>query len=240
MKKFILTISIILTLLTSSYADNKGNNEVVIKSLESMLKQEKNMKYQSFFDDIKPIIVQDELAQFLGVNEDGILEISYLDIVKVAGHSCATVAGAYIMASEGLKELYRDELPKKGEIKVSLKRKAIENNTGVVGFVLSSITGASTDYGFGGLPTGKFNRRDTLIYNSNIDYDVVFTRLDTNESVGVNYYPGKAVNPKQILMSAIGKNATQEDKKSFPIRFQEMVKDVFDNKDKVIEVVKIK
>jgi len=40
-----------------------------------------------------------------------------------------------------------------------------------------------------------------------------------------------------ILMSAIGENATEEDKKTFPIRFQEMVKTVFENADKVIEII---
>lgn len=195
------------------------------------------MKYQKFFDEIEPITLQDELACFLGVNDDGIFEISYPDIVKVAGHSCATVGGAYLMALEGLKALYRDEVPKRGEIKVELQKPVNEDHTGVVGFVLSNITGATTDYGFGGIPGGKFNRQDLLFYGASIDTDVRFTRLDTNMQVGVNYRPGKVVNPMQILMSAIGPNATPEDKKSFPRRFQQMVHTVFQNKNTVIEVV---
>jgi hypothetical protein len=46
------------------------------------------MQYLSFFDEIEKIKVQDELCQFLGVNDDGVLEFSYADIVKSAGHSC--------------------------------------------------------------------------------------------------------------------------------------------------------
>lgn len=195
------------------------------------------MKYQKFFDEIEPIVLQDELARFLGVNDDGILEITYLDIVKVAGHSCATVGGAYLMALEGLKALYGDEVPKRGEIKVELQKTVNEDHTGVVGFVLSNITGATTDYGFGGIPGGKFNRQDLLFYGAPIDTDVRFTRLDTNMQAGVNYRPGKVVNPMQILMSAIGPNATPEDKESFPHRFQQMVQTVFKNKNTVIEVV---
>ncbi len=195
------------------------------------------MKYLAFFDDIESIVVKDELAEFLGVNDDGIIDITYPDIVKTAGHSCATVAGAYLMASYGLKALYVDEVPKRGEIKVELKKAPREENTGVVGCVFSNITGATTDYGFGGIPTGKFNRRDLLVYEADIKTDVRFTRLDTGKSVGVNYRPARVVNPMAILMSAIGENATQEDKESFPRRFQEMVKTVFDNSDKVIEVV---
>jgi len=195
------------------------------------------MEYQPFFDEIETIVLQDELAKFLGVNDDGIIEIGYLDIVKTAGHSCATVAGAYLMAQEGLKALYGDEIPQRGEIKVELKGEPEEENTGVVGCVLSNITGATTNYGFGGIPGGKFNRRGTLFYGADIDTDLRLTRLDTGKSVGVNYHPKKVVNLMQILMSAIGENATEEDKASFPIRFQEMVKTVFENRDKVIELI---
>ena len=195
------------------------------------------MEYKAFFDEIEQIKLQDELAKFLGVNSDGIIEISYIDIVKTAGHSCGTVAGAYLTAEMGLKALFGEKVPKRGEIKVELKRKPEEDNAGVVGCVLSNITGATTDYGFGGIPGGKFNRRNLLFYGADIESDVRLTRLDTGESVEVNYRPGKVVNPMQILMSAIGENATEEDKASFPTRFQEMVKKIFDNKELVIEIV---
>jgi hypothetical protein len=196
------------------------------------------MKYQAFFDEIDKIVLHDELAEFLGVNKDGIIEISYVDIVKTAGHSCGTVAGAYLTALLGLKALFGDETPKRGEIKVELKRSATQENAGVVACVLSNITGATTDYGFGGIPGGKFCRRELLFYEADIETDIRFTRVDTNEFVGVNYHPQKVVNPMQILMSAIGENATQEDKDSFPVRFQEMVHTLFKNRDTVIEIVK--
>jgi GTP cyclohydrolase I len=61
--------------------------------------------------------------------------------------------------------------------------------------------------------------------------------LDTNRHVGVNYHPEKEVNPKAILMTAIGPKATQEDKKTFPKRFQNMVKKLFEQPDRVIEVI---
>jgi len=194
------------------------------------------MKYLAFFDDIEKIILKDELAQFLGVNEDGIIEFGYPDVVKTAGHSCGTVAGAYITALHGLKALYGDEIPKRGEIKVELKKSPTQDNAGVVGCVLSNLTGATTDYGFGGIPTGKFNRRNLLFYNAPIDTDVRFTRLDTLQEVNVNYKPEKIVNPMAILMSAIKPDAAKEDIESFPVRFQEMVKTVLENADKVLEI----
>jgi hypothetical protein len=195
------------------------------------------MEYQTFFDGIESITLQDELAKFLGVNDDGIIDISYLDIVKTAGHSCGTVAGAYLTAQMGLQALFGEVIPKRGEIKVELKREPEEENAGVVGCVLSNITGATTNYGFGGIPGGKFNRRGLLFYGAGIESDVRLTRLDTGVSVGINYHPQKVVNPMQILMSTIGKNATEEDKTSFPVRFQEMVRTIFENKEQVIELI---
>ncbi len=60
-----------------------------------MIGEDAMKNYRPFFDEIEAIRLYDELAKFLGVNEDGILEFGYPDIVKSAGHSCATVAGAY-------------------------------------------------------------------------------------------------------------------------------------------------
>jgi hypothetical protein len=194
------------------------------------------MKYLSFFDEIPKIALYDDLCQFLGVNDDGVIELSYIDIVKTAGHSCATVAGAYLIALKGLKSLFGEELPKRGYIKVELKRSTTDDNAGVVGCVLSNITGATTDYGFGGIPTGKFGRRELLFFEADIDCDVRFTRTDTGKSVDVNYFPKRVVNPMAILMSAIKPDAKEEDIKSFPVRFQDMVKTVFDHADDVIEV----
>ena len=194
------------------------------------------MKYPAFFDTIENIIVYDELCKFLGVNDDGILEFSYADIVKTAGHSCATVAGAYLMAQKGLKALYEDKTPERGHIKVELQKAPRENNTGVVGSVISTITGATLDLGFGGIPTGKFNRRDLLFFESDIEHDLCLSRLDNGKKVYIDYKPQKVVNPMSILMSAIKPDATEEDKKSFPQRFQSMVQKVFENADKVIEI----
>lgn len=195
------------------------------------------MQYPAFFDKINSIVLKDPLAEFIGTSQGGILEITYVDTVKTAGHSCAVVGGAYLAAREGLNALYRDELPCRGEIKVEIRRGVTDDNAGVVGTVLSNITGATSDFGFGGLPGGRFNRRNLLFYNAPIDTDIRFTRLDTNRQVGVNYHPEKAVNPKAILMTAIGPNATPEDKKTFPSRFQNMVKQLFDQPDRVIEVI---
>jgi len=195
------------------------------------------MKYPDFFDQFDKITTYDELAEFLGAAENGIIDFSYPEIVKTAGHSCGTVAGAYLTALKGLKALYGDQLPERGKIKIEIKKDPTNDNAGVVGCVLSNITGATTNYGFGGIPGGKFYRRDLLFFNAPIDADVKFTRLDTGKSVGVNYRPGRVVNPMKILKSAIVPDATEEDKRTFPQRFQQMVKTLFENADTVIDII---
>ncbi|OMH40486.1 hypothetical protein [Desulfurobacterium indicum] len=197
------------------------------------------MKYPKFFDEIEKIKLKDELASFLGAG-NGIFEYSYYDMVKITGHSCATVAGGYLIASEGLKVLYRNgEIPERGKIKVEISKSPTENNFGVIGFVLSAITGAGGDEGFSGIPDGRFKRRELLFFNADIDYDVVMTRLDTGKKVGINYNPYAVVNPKKILKTVLNPDATEEDIETFPERFQNMVKTIFENRDKVIEVKEI-
>ena len=68
------------------------------------------MYFPLFFEKLPTIRLQDDLSNFLGTFEDGIVEFSYLDVVKAAGHSCPTVAGAYLLSLFGLKELYKTKL----------------------------------------------------------------------------------------------------------------------------------
>ncbi len=62
------------------------------------------MNYPKFFDDIEPIRLRDELSNFLGTFEDGVIEFSYLDVVKSAGHSCPTVGRGISCHKRGTKE----------------------------------------------------------------------------------------------------------------------------------------
>lgn len=194
------------------------------------------MKYPDFFDEIEHIILQDGLSATLGSTENGIIDFSYLEIVKMAGHSCAVISGAYLMTLIGLKKLYGDDIPKRGEIEVELREQLGDGNTGVFGQVYSNITGATTNTGFGGLG-GNFNRRNLMFYGKEMQGNVRFTRLDTGNSVEVSYNPGLVVTPGEIMQSAFGPNATDESRNLFPKRWQEMVKTIFDHADEVIKIV---
>ena len=193
------------------------------------------MEYPNYYNEVEHIILKDELSRFLGSSEEGIIDISYLDIVKMAGHSCVLVSGTYLMALKGLQKLYGTELPRRGEIKVELRESFDDGNTGASAQVLSNITGATADSGFRGI-NGKFNRRGLLSYGADITSNVRFTRLDTFKSVEVSYQPSKVVNPGVVMQSVLGPDATEESKKLFPIKWQEMVKTIFDNADTVISI----
>jgi len=64
------------------------------------------MQYPSFFDTARKITVYDPLAELLGAFDNGVIEYSYVDAVKLAGHSCPTVAGsATFLAISRLKKV---------------------------------------------------------------------------------------------------------------------------------------
>ena len=193
------------------------------------------MEYPDFYNDIEHIVLKDKLSMFLGSTGEGIIDFSYLDIVKMAGHGCVLVSGTYLMALKGLSQLYGKEMPVRGEIKVEMRAGLEEGNTGAAGQVLSNITGATSDSGFRGI-NGQHNRRGLLAYGADIPYKVRFTRLDNNANVDVNYTPEKVVNPGPIMQLAIGPDATEESRKSFPLQWQEMISKIFLQADEVIEV----
>ena len=131
-----------------------------------------------FYDQVAPIRLRDPLAATLGAFPGGEYEIGYREVVKLAGHSCPTVAGAYLMARHALSALYGTALPVRGEIKVALPAPVGEGVTGVIANVLSFITGATEISGFHGL-AGRFDRRGLLAFEQPVAGNASFTRCDT-------------------------------------------------------------
>ena len=198
------------------------------------------MNYPEFFNTIETIKLQDPLSNLLGTFENGMVEFSYLDVVKNAGHSCPTVTGAYLLALEGLKALYQDEIPKRGEIFVSFKEDANEGVAGVIANVLTHITGATEFLGFKGL-NGNFARHDLMKFNDSINSSIKLQRLDTGKSVELVYNPSQiAQDPRtgELMQKIMQNTATNEDKKLFGILWQERVEKIFQNISKVITLVK--
>ena len=196
------------------------------------------MNYPDFFDTIETIKLQDKLSAFLGSVEGGHVEFSYLDIVKAAGHSCPTVAGAYLMTREGLKALYRDETPIRGELFASFKETATEGVAGVIGNVVTQITGATTTSGFKGIG-GQFARHSLMEFETDTTANLKFKRLDTGATVEVTYDPssvkGDPAQP-EIMQRLRQGMATPEDKAIFGPMWQKRVAAIFQNTNQVITV----
>ena len=146
------------------------------------------MRYPEFYDRVAPIVMRDPLADTLGAFESGVIEYGYLDVAKLAGHSCPTVAGAFLMARHGLAALYGDALPVRGEIEVAMQQPLGEGVCGVIANVFSLITGATDNSGFHGLG-GQYDRRRLLSFDNRIPAIVRFSDRLSGGSVQVQYNP---------------------------------------------------
>ena len=143
------------------------------------------MRVPEFFGAAPRITMRDPLARVLGAAEEGVLEYTYADAVKLAGHSCPTVASAYLMTRAAMRALYPDALPERGAIRVELRGERCEGVTGVVANVASFLTGATQDSGFKGIG-GHFDRRDLLFFGVDIQGQIRFTRVDTGDAAIVS------------------------------------------------------
>jgi len=193
------------------------------------------MKYPDFFDTVKTIELEDKLSEVLGAFEKGVISFSY-DVAKSAGHSCPTVAGAYLMAREGLKALYGEELPQRGGIKVWFKEDILNGTTGVVANVFSLITGATSNWGFKGL-NGAYDRRFLMFFNADIPLHVRLQRNDTGTMVDIAYNASSITPDPQIqpLMQKVLAGVTStEEKELFGLLWQTRVRKILENFDKVI------
>ena len=198
------------------------------------------MNYPEFFNSVESIKVVDPLANVLGAFEDGIYEFTFLDVVKAAGHSCPTVAGAYLITLEGLKALYPNAPVVRGEVKVKFKESLEDGVAGVISNVVSQITGATDKSGFKGL-AGKFARHSLMDFDAKISSSVRFTRVDNSKSVDVYYDPssiGGSPKMQQLMQKMMGGMANKDEIKEFGALWQERVESIMNNIPSVIKVVK--
>lgn len=135
------------------------------------------MRFPEYFSQIPPIVVQDPLAELLGAPADGLFHYCFADAVKLAGHACPTVAGAWLTTVGALAALYGDELPQRGEIAVAFGAGQDSGVTGVIAGIVTLLTGAAGDGGFAGLG-GRYRRRGLLRFAAEGIAEVRFTRRD--------------------------------------------------------------
>ena len=145
----------------------------------------RSVSFPAFFDAVPRFKMRDPLAEFLGAAEGGVLEYAYVDVVKLAGHSCPTVAAAYVLGCRALAALYPDGLPERGGMRVELADAIDHGVTGVTASVLALLTGAAGAAGFKGVG-GRFMRRGLLDFGSENTPSMRITRLDSGAAVDVD------------------------------------------------------
>lgn len=186
------------------------------------------MNYPDFYDAVPGISLYDPLAEFLGAVEGGILQYGYLDAVKLAGHSCPTVASAYCATRQALAALYPDKMPVRGDIKVEFSQEITSGVTGVIANVVSMLTGVTSDTGFKGL-AGRFDRRKKLCFSVEMHGEMRFTRLDTNQSVdAISNLQLVPSSPRvsALIAACISNTATPQEIAEFRQLWQERVRSI--------------
>jgi hypothetical protein len=186
------------------------------------------MNHPAFFDAVPRISLYDPLAEFLGATEDGILQYGYFDAVRLAGHSCPTVATAYWSTYKALAFLYTGVTPVRGDIRAEFSQASTSGVTGVIANVVSMLTGAMSDNGFKGIG-GHFDRRKKLFFAVEMPGEIRFTRLDTNQTVlvGTNLQRVPASPRLPALMtSCIANTASTAEIAEFRQLWQERVRSI--------------
>ena len=186
------------------------------------------MKTPDFFDKVPPIVIADPLAEFLGATEGGLLEYRYVDAVKLAGHSCPTVAGAWLMTRAALAHLYAEGTPQRGGIRVDMHQRADEGVAGVIASVAGLITGAANQSGFKGL-AGRFARNDLLNFGVPLTGEIRFTRMDTGGLVELVHRPQAVTRPNglaEMMRSALDPQADVATRRAFAEAWQGWVRTI--------------
>lgn len=207
--------------------------------------------FRDFLGKVEPIRFREPFAETLGVfkETDAVLEYTFIDVVKMAGHACPTTAGAYLCCQEALKKLYPDELPVRGDISITVYGEADEGVYGVISQVFSFLTGAAPATGFRGLGH-KFRRKDLLKFHpEKMDPQALcfeFRRVNNGKAVLVKFFPGripfdevKAKRLGALLEKVIWEAAKEDEQREFQDLWIGKVRDMVIEKRGINEWISI-
>jgi formylmethanofuran dehydrogenase subunit E len=207
-----------------------------------------------FFQEVQSIRFLEPLAQTLGAirGEEGMLEYTYADVVKMAGHACPTTAGAYLACRKALEKLYPGQVPVRGDISIILYGEADQGVFGVIGQVFSLLTGAAPASGFRGLGH-KFKRKDLLRFQpptpetsgvKGLRFD--FHRLNARKFVRVDFLPAlipfspeKAGRTGQLMEKVLWDAARPEEREEFRSLWMEKVRNMLVEERGIVRWLKI-
>ena len=185
------------------------------------------MQLPTFYAKAPVVQTFDPLAQLLGAATDGRLDYSYADVVRLAGHSCPTVAGAFLMGRAAMQALYPDGPAERGQIEVSMPAPVHHGTTGVEAQVLTLLTGAAAENGFHGL-AGRYVRDGLLSFAGRHESDAItFRRRDNGAAVSIQLDTSPVPSdPRQreLLMAIMQDRASDADRQAFGEVWQERVR----------------
>lgn len=161
-----------------------------------------NALTSDFLDTFK-INIYEPFSDFLmGSKNENNFQLSFLDVVKFAGHACPSMTGAFLITRAAIDQLYPDtKVGVRGQIEIDIPESPTSGPIGPMANVFSFITGAWGETGFGGFQNGDFNRRNLLHFNSKkIPIGTFrFTRVDTGKIVDITYQSSNVpieINPE--------------------------------------------
>ncbi|MFB6266637.1 MAG: FmdE family protein [Halodesulfurarchaeum sp.] len=193
--------------------------------------------WQITYDGVDPIRIRDPVAEALGVLQPGDpFVITYRDVITEAGHSCPTASGAFRIAQLGLEALYPDAHPVRGDIEVTAAGSRDDQTYGVMSRIISYVTGAAQEDGFGGLAGGYGGRQHLLHFDG---FDAAepsfrFERNDTGDAVQVTYHVGDVPDAgpaTSYLTEIIDGSASAEKREEFSDAWHARVETVLTDDD---------
>jgi hypothetical protein len=201
---------------------------------------------QEYISEVPPIMMIDPYFEIFGQSQTPV-PYYYEEAVKLAGHSCGAITGAWTITRKALEVLYPDgETPVRGQISVEAPGAEDEWFIGVFGEVITYITGAAPKTGFNGAEFGQANdvfvRQNKMVYTEEPTGQLppmrewIFTRLDTGAKVGVKFNLAVITPIATDEMKAMGKKmaageATPEEAAAYYEYWNDRAKFVLENAD---------
>jgi hypothetical protein len=149
------------------------------------------------FPSTPAITLYDPLGHLLGAG-DGLFTYTFIDAVKLAGHACPTVAGAFLMAKMAAERLFPECVPVRGDMRVTLPGVVAHGVNGPISQIFTLLTGAAADNGFHGL-AGQHVRSGLMHFaNAPSTASFRFERISSGQSIALSYSPAAIAPAPEI------------------------------------------
>ncbi len=174
------------------------------------------------------ITLYDPLGDLLGAG-DGHFTYTFDDAVKLAGHACPTVAGAFLLARRALELLFPGETPVRGDLRITLHGAVDQGVNGPISQIFTLLTGAAAQNGFHGL-AGQFVRSHLLHFEATaLPAPFLFERLSTGQTVRL-LYSAEAIpsSPRvaELMPLVLSRRATEVQREQFRAAWRQRVIDI--------------